>query len=539
MSYQQSGRQLVTQQSQQMNEQVRVQRSKFVTEWSHLKPFDAGFLYPFLLDEVYPGDVMKYDVQAFVRMATMVFPQFSQQQFETFFFFVPTRLTWTGWERFMGEQVNPGDSIAYTIPQVAMPAGGAPVGSLMDHFGIPTVGQIAAGATLNINALPLRCYFLIYNEYFRDQDLINSVSVPLGDGPDAYGNYNPAGSTTGLLRRAKFHDYFTTLRPWPQKFTAPSVPLAGTAWVKGIGFGDLVNSVTQSPVYESPSGPSTTYTEARTGVDLYVNQDPTSHYPQVYADLASATGVNVNLLRQAVLIQQILERDARSGTRYVETVKAHFDVMPPDYRLQRPEYIGGGRSPLNVTAVAQTATGGGGVAALGGAGTFSGAHRASYAAQEHGYIIGILNVRTELIYSQGLHRFWSRSTRFDFYYPLTAGLGEQAVYQRELYARGDSSDLTVMGYSPRWDELRTRYSEAVGVFRPTAASNIDEWHLGEQFATAPTLNATFIQDAPPVSRVLSAGAAANGQQYLADILIRRTAVRPLPMYGRPLTFGAI
>lgn len=518
--FQQRGRQLVTQASQNMNEAVRVMRSRFVTEWSHLKTFDAGKLYPFFFDEVYPGEHHKYDVQAFVRMATMLFPQFTQQVLETFFFFVPTRLVWDNFPRFMGEQPTPGATIDFTVPVVTSNSGGFALHSLYDHFGIPIAPYITVS---EVNALPLRCYNLIWNSMYRDQDLQNPVPVNTGDGPDPVTDY-------AILSRSKFPDFFTTLRPWPQKFDAPTVPVGGQAPIVGLG-------------YDGLSSLSGAFTDVNTGAavtyPLYnTNNNLKADLGSVYADLTAATGVSINQLRQAVLIQQIYERDARFGTRYIETVKAHWDVNVPDYRLQRPEYFGGGRSELNVSAVAQTATGGGGVAALGATGTLAGQHGGSYAALEHGYIIGLVNIRTALIYQQGMHPFWLRRNRFDYAYPLTSQLGEQAVLRGMLYHTGTPADDTVFGYAPRHDELRQRWSEATGLFRSQVAGNIDEWHLGQMFGGI-SLNSDFITDTPPVSRVLSAGDQANNQQYLGDFLIRRTSVRALPVHARPLTFGSM
>ena len=261
--------------------------------------------------------------------------------------------------------------------------------------------------------------------------------------------------------------------------------------------------------------------------------------PRIFADLAQATGVTINALRQAWLVQDMLERDARGGTRYVELIRSHFGVISPDFRLQRPEYIGGGQTPINLTPIAQTTpTGGGGLGALGATGTSVGHHGASYAATEHGLIMGLISVKSEIHYQQGMHRMWTRSVRQDFYFPALAGLGEQAILRGEIYALGTTAnDSVVFGYQERWHELRTRYNEVTGLFRSTAAGNIDEWHLAQEFTAAPTLSDAFIRDEPPMTRVLAAGAAANNMQYLADIHINRTATRPVPMFGTPVTLS--
>lgn len=538
MSYQLPARKLVSQQDQAMIARPDVPRSRFQGSWTEKKTFDAGFLVPFLIDEVLPGDHLKYDVTAYVRMATPLFPMFDNQRVDTFFFFVPNRIVWNNWQRFMGEQASPGDSINYVIPKCASGNGGFLQNTIYDHFGLPVVGQVNPVTPAIVNALPLRAYHLIWNTWFRDENLQNSATVPLGDGPD--------GAIYETQRRAKSHDYFTSALPWPQKFTAPIVPVSGIAPVTGIG------------AYTPFNFPSTNVTvnETNTVGVVYPNAQSTAvansffikgsgpggvgTTPLIFADLnQSLVGITVNNFRQAMMIQTLLERDARGGTRYVEILKSHFGVTSPDARLQRPEYIGGGVTPLTLTPVAQTApTAGVPVGALGAAGTAVGSHSASYASTEHGYIIGLINVRSEISYQQGLHKMWTRNQRYDFYWPALAGLGEQAILRSEIYYTGDVvPDNLVFGYQERWHEYRTRYSGVTGKFRSTATGTLDPWHLSQRFLAAPTLGNVFIQDTPPMARVLAAGALSENQQYLADILIRRDAVRPIPMYGTPATLG--
>lgn len=524
-------RKLVSQEDHAMIERSRIPRSKFSGSWTRKTTFDAGYLIPFLVDEILPGDHMKYDVTAYIRLSTLLFPMFDNQRIDTFFFFVPNRLVWTNFTRMMGEQPAYNSSVAFTTPQIVSPNGGFSAHSIYDQFGLPVVGQITAGEAISINALPLRCYGLIYQQWFKDENLGVDFTPALGDGPDPVANY-------GLLLRAKSHDYFTSALPWPQKFTAPSVPIAGTAPVLGIGF-SIIDAPGASGAVEDALG-ATSYTWAKqsTTAGMWTEYTSQGGLPNLRADLSSATGVAINTFRQAFLIQQMLEKDARGGTRYTELVKAHFDVTSPDARLQRSEYIGGGSSPLIVTPIAQTATGGGGLGALGAAATATGQHRASYAATEHGFIIGLINVQTELSYSQGINKLWLRQTRTDYYWPSLAELGEQAILRQELYATGvDAEDTTVFGYQERWHEYRQRTSEVTGMFRPTTASSIPQWHLSEQFTAAPTLGMTFINSLPPMNRVLAAGAATANMQYLADILIRREASRPIPSYGTPALLG--
>lgn len=534
----QSNRALVTQQEGATIEHAHIPRSTFTTSWTRKTAFDAGWLVPILVDEVLPGDHMTYDVVAYIRMATPLFPLFDDQRVDTFFFFVPNRLVWDNWTKFMGEQDNPGDSIAYTVPVVTGTVGGEAVGSITDHFGLPVIGQIDPAGRSDPNALPFRAYNLIFNTWFRDENLKTAMPVLKDNGPDAMSNYL-------LEQRAKAHDYFTSALPWPQKFTAPTIPVAGMAPIRGIGTwaasnvngplgaaetgGVITNYQNHIPGYHNTPGSGAGY--------VAIRQE--AGYPAIYADLAAAASVSINTLRQAWMVQSLLERDARGGTRYTELIRSHFGVVNPDFRLQRPEYIGGGQTPLNITPIAQTApTTGLTVGALGAAATAAGRHHASYAATEHGFIIGLINVRTQLSYQQGIHRMWMRRTRYDYYFPSLAGLGEQAVLQMELYQVGSAvPDNVVFGYQERWQEYRTRYSEVTGIMRSTAPGTLDAWHLAQKFTSAPVLNTSFIVDQPPMARVLAGASATTNQQYLADISYTRRAVRPLPTYGTPVTLG--
>lgn len=517
-------RRLVSQEDAAMSERANVPRSRFVGSWSRKTTFDAGYLVPFLVDEILPGDHMRYEVTAYVRMSTPLFPLFDSQRVDTFFFFVPCRIIWENWVRFMGETDDPLDSIDFTIPQMPGEIGGYEVGSIYDHMGLPVAGMQVTVDAVAHSALPLRAYNLIWNQWFRDQNLQDSAVVNKDDGPDSEADY-------ALLRRAKSHDYFTSALPWPQKFTAPVV----IGNVSGIGTPTSTASANLANVRESGGSVVTYpfYHDVDVETTVMRMTAATAAFPDVFAE------VGINDLRQAFLVQQLLERDARGGTRYAELILSHFGVRVPDFRVQRPEYIGGGQSPLNITPIAQTAPDAESVVgALGGTGTAAGQHRASYASTEHGYVIGLINVRSELSYQQGLHKMWSRLTRYDFYLPSLAQLGEQAVLKKEIYAIGAAiNDDLVFGYQERWQEYRTRYSEVTGEFRSNQPGTIDPWHLAQYFGSAPVLGPTFIVDNPPMDRVLAAGSSAVGQQYLADIHIRRTAVRPIPMFGTPAQLG--
>lgn len=543
------GRHLVSQQDSAIVAQPHIPRSKFLNHWQRLTTFDAGYLVPFLVDDILPGDHVNYDVSAYIRMSTPLFPIFSNQRVDTFFFFVPYRLVWTSWKQFMGEQQNPSSSITYTVPRYTSAIDGDEVCSLSDYFGLPVKGQIAVGDYISYSALPFRAYCLIWNEWFRDENVQNSIIFPTDNTNEGSAYYNP-----GVKRRNKSPDYFASALPWTQKFTAPTIALSGYANVLGIGAINATGNagplaVTETPAYGSPTGISASYSYYKNLWDAAaINQAALSMSgpgpdaePQVYADLATATGVAINALRQAFMVQSLLEKDARGGTRYTEVLRQHFGVISPDARLQRPEYIGGGQSPLNITPIAQTAPSAGlTVGALGAAGTSAGTHRASYASTEHGVIIGIINVKTEQAYQgQGVRRYWLKSTRYEWYWPSLAEMGEMAIATVELYTTGNAYVPTnaVFGYQERWHEYRTRYSEITGVFKSYATGTLDAWHLAQNFTAEPTLSSAFLEDNPPMSRVLAAGATASKMQYLADIQISRNITRPVNMFGTPANLG--
>jgi hypothetical protein len=498
-----------------------IPRSRFSMQKTLKTTFDSGFLVPIMCEEILPGDTFNVNVTMFGRLATPIFPVMDNLHLDSFFFFVPNRLVWTNWVKFMGEQDNPSDSISYTIPQQVSPAGGYAIGSLQDYLGLPTVGQVGAGNTVSHSALPTRAYNLIFNQWFRDENLQNSSVVDKGDGPDAA----PSTNYT-ILRRGKRHDYFTSSLPWPQKGgTAVTIPIGTSAPVN-------FNLNGSNRAVISNGGAPTTNT-------LFLNGAAGTAGVTVTADLSAATAATINQLRQSFQIQKLLERDARGGTRYTEILRSHFGVTSPDARLQRPEYLGGGSTPINISPIAQTsgtgqtgqATPQGNLAAMG---TYlAKGHGFTQSFVEHGYVIGVVSVRADLTYQQGLRRHWSRSTRYDFYFPAFAMLGEQAVLNKEIYVTGGSSDSDVFGYQERWAEYRYNPSEITGLFRSTAAGTIDPWHYAQKFTSLPTLNSTFIQDTPPLARNLAVGAGANGQQLLLDAFFNVNAARPLPMYSVP------
>ena len=507
-----------------------IPRSSFDTQYVHKTTFDAGYLVPIYCDEVLPGDVHRVKATMFARLATPLFPVMDNLHLDTHFFFVPNRLVWTNWVKFMGEQTNPGDSISYVIPTVTSPAGGYAVGSLFDHFGLPTAGQITGTNTVTHSVLPLRAYNLIYREWYRDENLQNSPVVNTGDGPDSASDYT-------MLRRGKRKDYFTGALPWPQKGTSVSLPLGTIAPIKfdtisgGTGADNKFVNISRSGSYTYALQAST-YGGVGSGI-------PDGSENALFADLSVATAATINQLRQSFQIQKLLERDARGGTRYTELLRAHFGVVPQDARLQRPEVIGVGSTYVNVNPIAQTSatnvTGGatplGNLAAMGTA--LASGHGFTYHAQEHGYIIGIVSIRADLTYQQGLSKMWSRSTRYDFYFPVFATLGEQAILNKEIYVTGTSTDNDVFGYQERWAEYRYKPSQITGLFKSTSAGTIDAWHYAQKFTSLPTLNSTFIQETPPVERTTAVGSAANGQQFLMDAFFDCKMARPMPMYSVP------
>ena len=508
--------------------QAEIQRSSFDRSHGFKTTFNAGYLVPIFVDEVLPGDTFNLHLNAFARLATPIKPFMDNLFFDTFFFFVPNRLVWSHWVNFNGEQTNPGDSTSFTIPQQVSPAGGYAVNSLQDYMGLPTTGMLG-GNTKTHSALPLRAYNLIWNQWFRDENLQNSATVDVGDSGDNVANYV-------LLQRGKRHDYFSSCLPWPQKGTAVALPLSGNAPVMGIG---TTGSFATGNVAYDYSGTSMAGVPTNNSVFLQGNSVGASgaaHHTIAYADLSQVTAATINQLRQAFQIQRMYERDARGGTRYTEIVRSHFGVISPDARLQRPEYLGGGSTAINVNPIAQTmgtgATGTttpqGNLAAM--ATLKASGHGFVKSFTEHGHIIGLAMVRADLTYQSGLNRLWSRSTRFDFYWPALSHIGEQAVLTQEIYCDGSATDANVFGYQERYAEYRYKPSLITGQFRSSAATPLDYWHLAQKFVAAPTLNSTFIVENPPISRVV---AVPSEPQFLLDTYFQLKCARPMPVYGVP------
>ena len=546
---------------------AEIPRSVFDRSFTTKTAFNSGLLIPVFFDEVLPGDTFDVNASFFTRLATPVVPIMDNLWLDSFFFFVPYRLVWDHWTNMHGERKNPQDSVDYICPTVTAPDNGFGFGSIYDYLGIPPDKK------LTVNALPLRACNLIYNEWFRDENLQDSLTVNTGDENDAPTTYN-------LFRRGKRHDYFTSCLPWPQKGDSVEVSLGGSAPVTltrssidpsvpgpfgsrsiPVFSGGLSTglSVTSSGPFKLGGRTFTLSTDdLRSGswfggfVDLpdasYSSGLSVSgisfldtSYIDAVADLSTASPITINSLRYAFQLQKLLERDARGGTRYTELLQSHFGVTNPDLRLQRPEYLGGSSTRITINPVQQTSstndtTPQGNLAAYGvGSDVFHGFNRSF---TEYGCIIGFVSVRADLTYQQGLNRAWFRKSRFDFYYPVFSHLGEQTVLNKEIYAQGPSVkdavgnviDEQVFGYQERFAEYRYKPSMITGIMRSTAPQSLDVWHLSQKFENLPKLNAEFIQDNPPVARAV---AVQNEPQFIFDAYFKMKCARPMPVYSVP------
>jgi hypothetical protein len=549
-----------------MAPQANIPRSRFDRSHGYKTTFNAGLLIPFFVDEVLPGDTFNCKLTAISRLATPIYPIMDNMFMDFHFFYVPTRLLWDNWEQFNGAQANPTDSTSFLVPYVGPTTSDPyPSLSLADYFGIPP--QITF---LAVNALPFRAYNLIWNEWYRDENLQDSVTNITGNGPDNMSSYGDNGNP---LPRGKRKDYFTSCLPFPQKGPQVTLPLGVAApvqiayaappgtpnsttapnphlwesvsWTKG-------NIPTLGADFWGPNVGAVSSPLAATSVSKLVtssNSQPVVYDPAgtLYANLSTATAATINEIRQAFQVQKMYERDARGGTRYTEILHSHFGVISPDSRLQRPEFLGGGTSYVDISAVPQTSGTGdyattpqGSLAAFGTSST-GGQIGFTRSFTEHGYVIGLVSVRADLTYQQGTARMWFRTNRFSFYWPALSHLGEQAVLNQEIYTvsggtsiypgANNNSNSQVFGYQEIWAEYRYKPALVTGAFRSnTPGGSLDAWHLSQNFSALPVLNDSFIQETPPVSRII---AVPTAPQFLLDTFITLHCARPMPVYSVP------
>lgn len=519
-------------------------RSTFDRSFGFKDTFDFDYLTPFYVDEVLPGDTFNCSVNTFARLSSpLKVPLMDNMYVDYFFFFVPNRLVYDNWEKMMGFQENPGDSTDYILPQLQLGAMEQwEVGTIYDKIDLVTdVNNI-----LLKNTLPLRGYNLIWNEWFRDQNMQDSVAVPKDAGPDALSDFT-------LLKRGKRHDYFTAALPFPQKGPVVDLPLGSRAPVYGIGMDNSNFPHSNGTVRETNGTGEVTYATYRNSStadgnnQVFFEQDPDNPgFPNIWADLSAATAATINQFREAIQIQGLYELDARGGTRYVELLRAHFGVISPDFRLQRPEFLGGGQNVITSQAVPQTAPTSGSNP-QGQLAAYSVQHSSgknigfSKSFVEHGYVIGLMCARADITYQQGMPRTYNRSTRLDFAWPKLQQIGEQAILNKEIFAQGQSVtnaegiiDDQPFGYIERFGEYKYNPSRIRGQFRSTYTTPLDQWHLAAEFSALPELNEDFIVQNTPMDRVL---AVTSAPDLLMDGFVSLNCARPLMTHSVPATLG--
>lgn len=534
---------------------IDISRSTFDRNCSIKTSFNVGDIIPFYVDEVLPGDTHQIDTSKVVRLQTLITPMMDNLYLDTYYFFVPNRLVWEHWKQFNGENTESAwiPQVEYSVPQITAPTGGWNVGTIADYMGIPTGID-----GISVNAMPFRAYALICNDWFRDQNLCDPLNVPVDDTTVVGVNTSDYPTDVALggmpFKAAKYHDYFTSCLPAPQKGPDVQIPVASAGNMPVVALNDKVDHSLFESGYTgyffagTPSSGNDYYPSLRySGGEVSPfggrsGASGDSELRPVYDNLwavsdGNATAATINQLRLAFQIQKMYEKDARGGTRYIEVLKAHFGVTSPDSRLQRPEYLGGNRIPISVNQVVQQSATASGTTPQGNVSGMS--HTTDVSSDftksftEHGFIIGLMVARYDHTYQQGIERFWSRKTRFDYYWPVFASIGEQAVLNKEIYAQGTDEDNEVFGYQEAWADYRYKPSRVSGEMRSSYAQSLDSWHLADDYDSLPQLSPTWIfEDAATVDRVLAVQSSVANQLF-ADLYVQNRTTRPMPMYSIP------